>query len=103
MLNQRTYIVNSPELVIAVQRHTKSLSFQPFVAAMPPKLFLVDEKAREIVKRNMDADEASAESDRSDGTYSHEKIDLLDEQRLYDKAPSSRLYTKMGIKISRSK
>ena len=57
MLNQRTYIVNSPQLVIAVQRHTKSLSFQPFVATMLPKLFLVDEKAMEIVKRNMDADE----------------------------------------------
>ena len=59
MLNQRTYIVNSPELVIAVQRNTKTLSFQPFVAAMLPKLFLVDETAMNIVKRNMDADEGN--------------------------------------------
>lgn len=59
MLNQRTYIVNSPELVIAVQRNTKTLSFQPFVAAMLPKLFLIDETAMNIVKRNMEADEGN--------------------------------------------
>ncbi len=57
MLTQRLYIINSPELVVAVQRHTKALSFQPFVAAMLPKLFLVDENAMQIVKRNMDGDE----------------------------------------------
>ena len=54
MLNQRTYIVNSPELVASVQRETKTLSFQPFVTALLPKLFLVDEKDMAIVKRNMD-------------------------------------------------
>ena len=59
MLNQKTYIVISPELVIAIQRNTKSLSFQPFVAAMLPKLFLVDKNAMAIVKRNMDADEGN--------------------------------------------
>ena len=57
MLNQRMYIVNSPELVVAVQRQTKSLTFQPFVAAMLPKLLLVDKDAMEIVKRNMDGDQ----------------------------------------------
>ena len=57
MLNQRMYIVNSPELVVAVQRQTKSLSFQPFVAAMLPKLLLVDKDAMEVVKRNVDGDE----------------------------------------------
>ena len=57
MLNQRMYIVTSPELVVAIQRQTKSLSFQPFVAAMLPKLLLVDEKAMAIVKRNMEGDE----------------------------------------------
>ena len=57
MLHQKMYIVTSPELVIAVQRQTKSLSFQPFVAAMLPKLFLVDDKAMAIVKRNIDGDD----------------------------------------------
>ena len=57
MLNQRTYIVNSPELVIAVQRQTKTLSFQPFVAAMLPKLFLINQDGMEILKRNMDGDD----------------------------------------------
>ena len=57
MLSQRMYIVNSPELVLAVQRQTKSLSFQPFVASMLPKLLLVDADAMEILKRNMDGDE----------------------------------------------
>ena len=57
MLNQRMYIVNSPELVVSVQRQTKSLSFQPFVAAMLPKLLLVDKDAMKIVKRNMDGNE----------------------------------------------
>ena len=57
MLNQRMYIVNSPELVVAVQRQTKSLTFQPFVAAMLPKLLLIDKDAMEIVKRNIDGDE----------------------------------------------
>ena len=57
MLNQRMYIVNSPELVVAVQRLTKSLAFQPFVAAMLPNLLLVDKDAMEIVKRNLDGDQ----------------------------------------------
>ena len=60
MLNQRTYIVNSPELVIAVQRQTKTLSFQPFVATMLPKLFLVDRNAMEIATRNMDGDDGDS-------------------------------------------
>ena len=60
MLNQRTYIVNSPELVIAVQRQTKTLSFQPFVATMLPKLFLVDRNAMEIATRNMDGNDGGS-------------------------------------------
>ena len=31
-LNKKTYVVNSPDLVIAVQRNTKTLSFSPVVA-----------------------------------------------------------------------
>ena len=57
MLNQKMYIVNSPELVVAVQRQTKSLTFEPFVAAILPKLLLVDKDAMEIVKRNLDGNE----------------------------------------------
>ena len=49
--------MNSPELVVSVQRQTKSLSFQPFVAAMLPKLLLVDKDTMKIVKRNMDGNE----------------------------------------------
>ena len=60
MLSQRTYVVNSPELVIAVQRQTKTLSFQPFVATMLPKLFLVDRNAMEIAIRNMDGDDGDS-------------------------------------------
>lgn len=56
MLSQKMYIVNSPELVMAVQRQNKTLSFQPFVAAVLPKLFLVDANVMEIVKRNMDGE-----------------------------------------------
>ena len=53
----RTYVVNSPELVIAVQRNARNLSFNPFVIAMMPRLFNVVGKDVEIASRNNDEEQ----------------------------------------------
>ena len=54
-LNKRTYVVNSPELVVAVQKNTKTLSFNPFIIAMAPRMFNVGQKDQEIVTLNNDS------------------------------------------------
>lgn len=46
-------MVNSPDLVIAVQRNAKTLSFSPFVIALVPRFFDVGEDVISILKRNM--------------------------------------------------
>lgn len=38
-LNKRTYIVTSADLVTAVERNQKTISFFPFVSAMSPRVF----------------------------------------------------------------
>lgn len=38
-LNKRTYIVSSADLVTAVERNQKTISFFPFVSAMSPRVF----------------------------------------------------------------
>ena len=54
-LTKRTYVVGSPELVIAVQKDTKNLSFNPFVVAFTPRMFNVSKRDMEIVNLNYDS------------------------------------------------
>ncbi|KAL8828148.1 MAG: hypothetical protein Q9191_002754 [Dirinaria sp. TL-2023a] len=46
----RIYVVNSPRLVLAVQRNAKNISFNPFVIAMMPRLFNVSQSDVRIAK-----------------------------------------------------
>lgn len=53
----RTYVVNSPELVNAVQKNAKNLSFNPFIIAMMPRLFGVSGRDVEIASANNDMEQ----------------------------------------------
>ncbi|KAL8873896.1 MAG: hypothetical protein Q9174_000699 [Haloplaca sp. 1 TL-2023] len=53
-LDRRIYVVNSPDLISAVQKDAKSLSFGPFVSWMSPKIFDVGEDAMTIINENID-------------------------------------------------
>jgi len=53
----RIYVVNSPELVIAVQRNAKTISFTPFVVAMLPRLFNVSSRDIDVAGRNHDEED----------------------------------------------
>ena len=43
--------------MVAVQRNTKTLTFNPFIAAMSKRLFDVDKKTMDIIKTNMDGEQ----------------------------------------------
>ena len=53
-LFKRTYVVCSPELVIAAQKDTKNLSFAPFVIAFAPRMFNVGKDDMDIISLNND-------------------------------------------------
>ncbi|KAL9605500.1 MAG: hypothetical protein Q9179_001306 [Wetmoreana sp. 5 TL-2023] len=53
-LGKRIYVVNSPDLISAVQKDAKVLSFSPFVSWMSPRIFDVGEEAVAIINENMD-------------------------------------------------
>lgn len=68
----RIYVVNSPELVLAVQRNAKNISFTPFVVAMLPRLFDVSRRDMDIASLNHDEEEGRCGymSDVHSSTYS---------------------------------
>lgn len=68
----RIYVVTSPELVLAVQRNAKNISFTPFVVAMLPRLFDVDRGDVEVASRNHDEEDGhwGYMSDVHSSTYS---------------------------------
>lgn len=51
---KRTYVINSPDLVLAVQKYTKMLTFDPFVVAMIPRIVNLAQRDLDIVKLNND-------------------------------------------------
>ena len=55
----RIYVVNSPHLVVAVQRNVKNFSFNPFVIAMMPRLFNVGQRDVEIASENRDGEQGN--------------------------------------------
>lgn len=50
------YVVTSPELVTAVSRNAKSLSFNPFIAEIAARLTRPEEKARAILNDNLNGE-----------------------------------------------
>jgi hypothetical protein len=57
MPGSRLYVVNSPALVSAVQRHYKSLSFMPLVAKASVKVSRFSKTASEIINTNTNGEE----------------------------------------------
>ena len=57
MLNGKVYIVTSPELVSAVNRNSKSLAFNPFIAQLGKRITGHDEATSKIVQHNLNGDD----------------------------------------------
>ncbi|KAI4147283.1 MAG: hypothetical protein L6R39_003169 [Caloplaca ligustica] len=52
-LGTKIYVVNSPDLIQAVQRHAKVLTFNPFVSFMSPRIFDCGAEAMRIINENI--------------------------------------------------
>lgn len=52
MLTQDVYVINSPSLIIAAERASKTLSIAPLMVALCPRFFDVDDRVMAYVKRN---------------------------------------------------
>lgn len=57
MLNGKVYVVTSPELVSAVNRNSKSLAFNPFVAQLGKRITGHDEEMSRIVQHNLNGED----------------------------------------------
>lgn len=55
--NKKTYIVKSPDLIAAVDRASKTLTFYPFISMISPKLFDVGKRPMSIINQNIDLKE----------------------------------------------
>ncbi|KAI4273763.1 MAG: hypothetical protein L6R38_006256 [Xanthoria sp. 2 TBL-2021] len=55
-LGKRVYVVNSPDLIAAVQKNAKALSFNPFVSFMSPRVFDAGDEANAIIDDNIDGE-----------------------------------------------
>ncbi|KAI4163202.1 MAG: hypothetical protein LQ342_003135 [Letrouitia transgressa] len=56
-LSKRTYVVNSPDLVSAVQKNAKILSFNPFISFVSSRIFDADERAMAAINENIDGEQ----------------------------------------------
>lgn len=53
MLNIKMYVINAPDLVVAVQRNSKNLLFSPIMAGILPRLFDVDKDVVSLTAKSM--------------------------------------------------
>lgn len=58
-LNKRTYIVTSADLVTAVERNERTISFMPFVSAISPRMFDIPTHGHtmDIINQNLHKDD----------------------------------------------
>ena len=56
MLNGKVYIVTSPDLVNAVNRNSKKIAFNPFVAMLGKRITGHDEDTSQIVQRSLNGE-----------------------------------------------
>ena len=56
MLNGKVYIVTDPDLVSAVNRNSKTLAFNPFIAQLGKRITGHDEATSQIVQRNLNGE-----------------------------------------------
>ena len=59
MLNAKIYVVTSPELVSAVNRNSKALAFNPFIAQLGIRITGHDEATSQIVQHNLNGENGS--------------------------------------------
>ncbi|KAL8983471.1 MAG: hypothetical protein Q9205_002302 [Flavoplaca limonia] len=55
-LGKKVYVVNSPDLIAAVQKNAKALSFNPFVSFVSPRIFDAGDEANAIIHDNIDGE-----------------------------------------------
>ncbi|KAL8999918.1 MAG: hypothetical protein Q9169_001324 [Polycauliona sp. 2 TL-2023] len=55
-LGKKVYIVNSPDLIAAVQKNAKALSFNPFVSFVSPRIFDAGDEANAIIQDNIEGE-----------------------------------------------
>ena len=56
MLNGKVYIVTSPDLVNAVNRNSKKIAFNPFIAILGKRITDHDEDTSQIVQHNLNGE-----------------------------------------------
>ena len=56
MLTSKVYVVTSPELVSAVNRNSKQIAFNPFIAALGKRITGHDECTSQIVQHNLNGE-----------------------------------------------
>ena len=56
MLSRKVYVVISPDLIAAVNRNSKSLSFNPFIAQLGKRITGHDETTSQIVQLNLNGE-----------------------------------------------
>ena len=59
MLNGKVYVVTSPDLVNAVNRSSKKIAFNPFVAMLGKRITGHDEETSRIVQHNLNGEHGS--------------------------------------------
>ncbi|KAL8808469.1 MAG: hypothetical protein Q9182_000019 [Xanthomendoza sp. 2 TL-2023] len=59
VLHSKIYVVTSPELISAVNRNSKALAFNPFVAQVGKRITGHDEATSKIVQHNLNGEEGS--------------------------------------------
>ncbi|KAL9126882.1 MAG: hypothetical protein Q9217_004140 [Psora testacea] len=57
MLNVKVYVVTSPDLVNAVNRNSKKISFNPFIAQLGKRITGHDEATGQIVQHNLNGEQ----------------------------------------------
>ncbi|KAL8921585.1 MAG: hypothetical protein Q9172_003944 [Xanthocarpia lactea] len=55
-LGRKVYVVNSPDLISAVQKNAKAFSFYPFVGFVAPRIFDAGDEANAIINDNIDGE-----------------------------------------------
>ena len=59
MLNGKVYVVTAPHLVSAVNRNSKALAFNPFIAQLGKRITGHDEVTSQIVQHNLNGEDGS--------------------------------------------
>ncbi|KAL8804984.1 MAG: hypothetical protein Q9200_005608 [Gallowayella weberi] len=55
-LGRKVYVVNSPDLISAVQKNAKTLTFDPFVSFVSPRIFDAGDHAMAVINDNLDGE-----------------------------------------------